>query len=84
MSPAISILIFPDIKGILPQAGIGTERTGFIYSMEDFITLAPFIVPHAEYPLACRLQLVKLIGIHVADIEDIVFRLHNGAGHLVL
>ena len=72
------------MKGILPQTGIGAKITGRIRSMEHLVALASPVVPDAEEFLPRGIEIVDLIGIHVAEIENIVFRLQDGPCDLLL
>ena len=84
MPPAVLILILPDIEGVLAQLGVGAEGAGLVHPVEDLVALAAQVVPHAEHPLPGGVEVVKLVRLQVADVEDVVFRLQDGLGDLVL
>ena len=82
--PAVLILLVPDVEIVPLQHGIGAEGAGLVQALERLVALPAPVVPQAHQALSGRVDVVQLIGVHVADVEDVVLRLQNHLGQLVL
>ena len=80
---AVFVFTFPDSKLVGVEKLVVAEGTGLIASLQHLVAFSPPEVSAAHQLLSRWIQVVQLVAVRVADIDDIVGRLHNCANNLV-
>ena len=84
MPSTVLIHLIPDVKNIRLQILIGAEGTGLVPALKGLIALFPAVVPQSQQLLPRRIQIIELVGLQVADIEDVALRVHDRPDDLIL
>ena len=84
VAAAVFVFLVPDVEGLLLELVVGAEGAGSVQTLEGLVALAPLIMVDAEEPLARRVEVIELVGVHIADVEDVVLGGQDHAGKLVL